>query len=277
MLKTKTILITLFSVNLALSITSCSSDEDSLDNITTSTESLLISESSNAQSSSISPFDFENDFDGDDFQVDNDGNGAHNWDADEYEDDPIDNGFDVRDYIWVSNNILHLQCPNDNDGEKRRAEFRDQINMDLNDGHSMDFNFDVRDYDNESELILAQMHNDNSQARRPYITVVAEEGEVRLQRTNAPTGSQTTTASETIPYRVNNEYRIRIDTNPGTRETFVRIINEDTNERARTTFEFADAWDDLNGDFYWKFGAYMPDGGSTDTRMRLSRIAINQE
>ena len=277
MLKHKSILVTSLGIGLSLFISSCSTDDEALNEVSNSTENFLTTESSNAQSSSISPFNFENDFDNDDFQVDNDGNGAHNWDAEEYDEDPIDNGFDVRDYIWVSNNLLHLQCPNDNDGEKRRAEFRDQININLNDGHSMDFNFDVKDYDNESELILAQMHNDNSEARRPYITVVAEEGEIRLQRTNAPTGSQTTTASETIPYRIDNEYRIRIDTDPGTRETFVRIINEDTNERARTTFSFASAWDDLDGDFYWKFGAYMPDGGSTDTRMRLSRIAINQQ
>jgi len=265
----------LLTFGLTFSVSSCS-DEETLD-LTNTSENQLASASSNLQVSSNSPFSFDNDFNGDDFQVDNDGNGAHNWDTDEYEDDPVDNGFDVRDYIWVSNGLLHLQCPNDNDGEKRRAEYRSQLNIDLSDGHSMDFNFDVRDYDNESELILAQLHNDNSDARRPYITIVAEDGEVRLQRTNAPTGSSTTTASETIPYRVNDEYRIRIDSDPGTRSTFVRIINEDTNERARTTFNFASAWDDLDGDFYWKFGAYMPDGGSDDTRMRMSRIAINQQ
>jgi len=264
MLKNKTHLLALC---LSLIAFSCSKEDANEQNQLTSTSLSLLSASS--------PFSFDSDFNGDDFQVDNDGNGAHNWDADEYEDDPEDNGFDVRDFIWVEDGLLNLQCPNDNDGEKRRAEFRDQVNIDLNDAHSMDFTFDIRNYDNESELIMAQLHNDNSNANRPYITIVAEDGEIRLQRTNGPSGSSSTTASETIPFIANNEYRIRIDTDAGTRETFVRIINEDANERADNTFSFASDWDDLDGDFYWKFGAYMPDGGSTNTTMRLSRIDIN--
>ena len=170
---------------------------------------------------------------------------------------------------------MHLQCPNDNDGDKRRAEYRDQEEIDLSDSHSMDFTFDIRNYNNDDELIMAQLHNDNSNARRPFITIVAENGTIRLQRTNAPTGSSTRIANQTIPFRINDEYRIRMDTDAGTRSTFVRIINEDTNERARTTFNFAGPWNQFDGDFYWKFGAYMPDGGSTNTRMRVSRISIN--
>ena len=162
--------------------------------------------------SSTTPWDFDSSYStNDDFQVDNDGNGAHNWDEDDYTDDPNDNGFDVRDYIFVNNNRLVLVCPRGSDGDRRRAEYRDQTNIDLDRRNRMDLTFDIRNYNNRSELIMAQLHNDDSRARRPYVTVVAENGEIRLQRTNAPTGSSTTTASERIPFRRNDRYRIRMD------------------------------------------------------------------
>ena len=229
--------------------------------------------------SGTSPFGFSDNFMGDDFQVDNDGNGAHNWNVEEYDEAPEDNGFDIRDFIFTSGSRLILICPdsehdpNDSDS-RRRAEFRDQVNLDLSDAHSMDLTFDIRNYDNESELIMAQLHNDNPAARRPFITVLAEEGVIRLQRTNAPTGSSTQRASETIPFREDGRYRIRLESVRGNRSVFASIVNLDTDEEAENTFNFASDWDALDGDFYWKFGAYMPDGGSDNTQMRLESINI---
>lgn len=266
----------LLSITLALTCSvltiSCSEDNNELEGATDVTENSTISSQSSSNRSSLSPFDFEDVFEGDDFQVDNDGNGAHNWNEDEYEDDPEDNGFDIRDFIYVDGSRLILECPEGDDDDRRRAEFRDQVNIDLNDFHRMDFTFDIRNYDNNSELIMAQLHNDDSDARRPYITILAEDGEIRLQRTDGPSGSSSTRASETIRFRTNDRYRIRINTNSGTREVFTRIINLDTDERAQNTFNFASNWDDLDGNFYWKFGAYMPDGGSDGTQMRVERV-----
>ena len=272
MLKFKLHSVVLLALGLALTVSSCS-DEESLDDITTSTDSQFTSASSSSQSSSTSPWDFDSSYStNDDMQVDNDGNGAHNWDEDDYADDPNDNGFDVRDYIFVESGRLILQCPNGND--KRRAEYRDQTNIDLDRRNRMDLTFDIRNYNNESELIMAQLHNDDEDARRPYITVVAEDGEIRLQRTNAPTGSSTLTASETIPFRQNDRYRIRIDSPNNSRNVDVRINNLDTGEEARENFSFDSDWNSLDGSFYWKHGAYMPDGGSDDTRQRVETISF---
>ena len=271
----KDILGSLFTVVLLLTssvfTTSCSKDHTDLSD-TTETTSLNAQTRSNISSSS--PFSFGDVFDGDDFQVDNDGDGAHNWDADEYEEDPEDNGFDIRDFIFVSSNRLVLECPNDNDGERRRAEFRDQVNLDLSDAHYMDLTFDIRNYNNNSELIMAQLHNDNRGARRPFVTIVAEDGEITLQRTNSPTGTTSQTASETIPFRTNDRYRIRMESVRGNRSVLARITNLDTGEEAENKFNFASSWNDFDGDFYWKFGTYMPDGGSNNTQMRVESIEI---
>lgn len=226
-----------------------------------------------------SPFNFSDVFEGDDFQVDNDGNGAHNWNATRYDESPVNNGFNIQDYIFVTDNRLILQCPNsthdeDSDTSRRRAEYRDQENIDLDDAHSMEFVFDIRNYDNDSELIMAQLHNDNSAAKRPYITILTENGTIRLQKTNAPTGSSSQRSEQTIPFKIDDQYRITIETEVDNRAIFARIINLSTDEQAEITFDFAADWSDLNGNFYWKFGAYMPDGGSTDTHMRMESIDI---
>jgi len=240
MLNIKSYTAVLVALSLALTVSSCS-DEETLDEITTSTDSQLTSTSSSLQSST-SPWDFDESYSTNDaMQVDNDGNGAHNWDEDDYENDPNDNGFDVRDYIFVSGGRLILQCPNGDD--KRRAEYRDQTNIDLDRRNRMDLTFD-------------------------------KEGEIRLQRTNAPTGSSTTTASERIPFRQNDRYRIRMDSPNNSREIKVRIDNLDTGEEARNTFSFDSDWNDLDGSFYWKHGAYMPDGGSTNTQQRVETISF---
>ncbi|WP_108803360.1 hypothetical protein [Aquimarina sp. Aq107] len=256
---------------LILTVISCEEEAISDTDITNIVEDNDLNDLSKA--SSDTPWDFDSSYSSnDDFQVDNDGGGAHNWNEREYQDDPNDNGFDITDYIYVDGSRLILQCPNGN--ERRRAEYRDQTNIDMDRRNRLDLTFDVRGYDNRHELILAQLHNDHRDARRPYATVVAENGIVRLKRTNAPTGSSTTTAAETIPFRQNDRYRIRMETPNGSRNLDVRIDNLDTGERARNTFSFDSDWSRLDGNFYWKHGAYMPDGGSNNTRQRVETISF---
>ena len=276
MLKLKSFLSITFIFSCLVLTNSCSENENNSIDALEITENDINDIQPDMQTSTGSPFSFNSKFDGDDFQVDNDGNGAHNWNTKEYEDEPIDNGFDVRDFIHVNNNRLILECPEGEEGVKRRAEYRDQVNIDLNDAHSIDLTFDTTNYNNNSELIMTQLHNDNSAARRPYITILAENGIVRLQRTNAPTGSSSLVASQTIPFRTGDRYRVRIESGRenGDRSVFASIINLDTDEQVNNTFDFDNDWNDLDGDFYWKFGAYMPDGGSDGTQMRVETISI---
>jgi len=117
-------------VALALTMASCS-EEQSLDEVGAVNENTADVQLSSR--SSRTPWDFDSSYStNDDMQVDNDGNGSHNWDEDDYEDDPNDNGFDVRDYIYVDgSDRLILQCPRGSGGSGRRAEYRDQTNIDL--------------------------------------------------------------------------------------------------------------------------------------------------
>jgi len=110
--------------------------------------------------------------------------------------------------------------------------------------------------------------------RRPYLTIQAEDGWIELQRRDNFNGSGTTTANSRIRFRQNDRYRIRMDSPNGTREVNVRIDNLDTGERASRNFGFDTSWNSVDGNFYWKHGAYMPDGGSQDTRQRVETISF---
>ena len=100
MLKFKIYSVALLTIGLGTLVTSCSEDETSETTFTSQEE--FSSALSSASTSLTTPWDFDNSYStNDDMQVDNDGNGAHNWDEDDYEEDPNDNGFDVRDYIFV--------------------------------------------------------------------------------------------------------------------------------------------------------------------------------
>ena len=271
MLKIKTHLGVL--VALALAMSSCS-EEGALDETSSVNENIADVQLSSR--SSRTPWDFDSSYStNDDFQVDNDGRGSHNWDEDDYEDDPNDNGFDIRDYIYVDgSDRLILQCPRGSNRAGRRAEYRDQTNIDLDRRNRMDLTFDVRNYDNRDELILAQMHNDDSRVRRPYLTIQAEDGWIELQRRDNFNGSGTTTSSSRIRFRQNDRYRIRMDSPNNSRRVDVRINNLDTGEQARQNFTFDSSWNSVDGSFYWKHGAYMPDGGSEDTRQRVETISF---
>ena len=267
MLNLKTTLNAAAAITLALLISSCSTDNETEvleeQNLTTA-----------SRDSNFSPWDFRDDdeFVGDQFQADNDGNGAHNWTESQYESQPNNNGFTVSDFIFLDGGDLILQCPNDG----IRSEFRDNVNMDLDDDHKMDFYFTLENYDGENEIIIAQIHNDHTDTERPYITVSIEDDLIQLKQSDDNTkGSSTTTSSSTLRYREGNDYRITIETDNNDRSVFVRIRDEsDGNTEAKETFSFNSNWNSQDGSFYWKFGAYMPDGGSENTKMRLETITI---
>ena len=82
MLKIKSLLGIVLTFTCSVLITSCSEDNNDLDDVAEIPQSSVISTQSSASVSASSPFSFSDVFEGDDFQV-----------------DPVDNGFDIRDFF----------------------------------------------------------------------------------------------------------------------------------------------------------------------------------
>ena len=222
-------------------------------------------------SNTNSPWDTDSSYSASDsFQVDNDGNGAHNWNESKWDSTPSANGFNIRTYCYGEGTDAIITCPTNG----IRGEYRDATNIDLDLRNKQDYTFSIGDYDNEHELIIAQLHNDGG-AERPYLTISAEGGKIYFKRSLDYTkGSATDTSGTTLTYRTNDRYRIKMESSYGTRSVFCKVWNLDTGESKSKTWSFDSSWNSLDGNFYWKHGIYMPDGGSDNTYMRVESVSF---
>ena len=124
-------------------------------------------------------------------------------------------------------------------------------------------------------MIIAQLHNDHDDAERPYLTISAEGGTIYFKRSLDHTkGSATDTSGTTLTYREDDRYRIKMESSNGSRSVFCKVWNLDTGESKSKTWSFDSSWDSLDGNFYWKHGIYMPDGGSDNTYMRVESVSF---
>ncbi len=269
MLKIKSSLGVSMVFTLVLLMSSCS-NEDEVINLN---EDLSISAKTGSTSNTNSPWDTDSSYSsGDYFQVDNDDKGAHNWNESDWDDDPEDNGFNIRTYIYGEGDDAIITCPTNG----IRGEYRDATNIDLDKKNKQDFTFSIGDYDNEHELIMAQLHNDHDDVGRPYLTISAENGTIKFKRSDDYIkGTETTTSGTTLTYRTNDRYRIKMDSQSGSRSVFCKVWNLDTGESKSKTWSFDNTWSDVDGEFYWKHGIYMPDGGSDDTYMRVESVSFS--
>ena len=253
-------------------LTSCSSEDEIIDleeNLNVATVAAKTGSTSNTDS----PWDTDSSYSASDsFQVDNDGNGAHNWNESKWDSTPSANGFNIRTYCYGEGSDAIITCPTNG----IRGEYRDATNIDLDKNNKQDFTFSITDYDNEHELIMAQLHNDHDDVERPYITISAEDGKIYFKRSgDYIKGSGTTTSGTTLTYRTNDRYRIKMESASGTRQVYCKVWNLDTGESKSKTWNFDNSWDDVDGNFYWKHGIYMPDGGSDNTYMRVEKVSFS--
>ena len=263
--------VVLLAFGLVLSVSSCS-DEDEVEDFSAVTAAAKTGSTSNTNS----PWDTNSSYSSSDyFQVDNDGgsgDGAHNWNESDWDSSPSNNGFNIRTYCYGEGSDAIITCPSNG----IRAEYRDVTNIDLDKKNKQDFTFSIGDYDNEHELIMAQLHNDASGVERPYLTISAEDGTIYFKRSDDfIKDSETTTSGNTLTYRTNDRYRIKMDSESGDRSVFCKVWNLDTGESESNTWSFDSSWNSKDGSFYWKHGIYMPDGGSDNTYMRVESVTFS--
>ena len=257
-----------------LMLTSCSSEDEisELEEISTTGATVDLAAKTGSTSNTNSPWDTDSSYSASDsFQVDNDGNGAHNWNESKWDSTPSANGFNIRTYCYGEGSDAIITCPSNG----IRGEYRDVTNIDLDLKNKQDFTFSIGDYDNEHELIMAQLHNDASGVGRPYLTISAEGGKIYFKRSlDFVKGTSTDTSGTTLTYRTNDRYRIKMESSYGTRSVFCKVWNLDTGESKSKTWSFDSSWNSLDGNFYWKHGIYMPDGGSDNTYMRVESVSF---
>lgn len=222
-------------------------------------------------SSTFGPF-----FVGSNVQVDDDGNDAHNWNSTQYQIN-MTHGIDVTSYIWENNNELFFECPSGNG--PRRAEFRDEKSRRLYRWNLLEFTCKIENVPSDKKVIIAQLHNDDNSVDRPYITVFIDGGQIFSEQTSNPTGnSNNNVKSDGITFYNGDRYSIRISSANKTVKVTATIKNLDRtsdNEDIESYRRPSTAWKVYDGTFYYKFGAYMPNGGSNNTTNRISALSMS--
>ncbi len=205
-------------------------------------------------------------------QVDNDANGAHNftsWSDKE--------GIDISAWTWESNGYLYLKCPTGSG--TRRTEFRDYSNRSLSNSLSLKFKARIFNVPSSKKTIIAQLHNDGSGVKRPYITVYVSNGKIVIERSSRydGTASYSKPSSAQQSYSGTTEYEIEFSSSSGSTSVTVKVKNLSTNSTKSTTFSRPSGWNNsaVNNSFYFKFGAYMPNGGANNTYSRVDWVTMN--
>lgn len=205
-------------------------------------------------------------------QVDNDGNGAHNftsWSDKE--------GIDISKWTWEKNGYLYLKCPTGSG--VRRTEFRDYSNRSLSNSLSLKFKARFFNVPSNKKTIIAQLHNDGDGVKRPYITVYISNGKIVIERSSRydGTASYSKPSSAQQSYSGTTEYEVEFSSSSSSTSVTVKVKNLSTNTTKSTTFSRPSGWNDsdVNNDFYFKFGAYMPSGGANNTYSRVDWVTMN--
>ena len=223
----------------------------------------------------LSPWDTEDYadiFEGHEFQADSQGTGAKNWTATRYVTEPIRNGSNIQALAFANEQYIYQICPS-GDGV-RRTEFRDRTDRNLNDAHRMQFNCQLINVETEEKIIFAQLHNDHTDSKRPYLTAFLEEGNIYIERTNNPSGTGSSRHAHTLDFDESHSYQVLFETRTESTDISATLTDLETEQSIYNTWSMPTEWTPLNGEFYFKFGCYMPNGGSTETTSRVDHLEI---
>lgn len=224
----------------------------------------------------ISPWDstyFSTILSGNEFQADSEGTGAKNWTASRYNTEPIRNGSNIQELTFAHNEYLYQTCPS-GDGV-RRAEYRDRTNRNLTNYHLMEFDCDFLNVNTENKIIFAQMHNDDSGVGRPYLTAFIDEGKIYIERTNNASGSGSSKYQQSLKFINDNSYHLKFTSAQNDTSITATVTNNNTGDKIENTWSIPTTWQPFDGEFYFKFGSYMPNGGSTETTTRVKNLDID--
>jgi len=163
-------------------------------------------------------------------------------------------------------------CPLGDD--RRRTEFREQMDRDLSQFNEMDFTCQFFNVPNGDKIIFAQLHNDGG-VSRPYMTAFIEDGKVIIERTDSPINSGSDKYDEALTFDETHTYRVVYESAEGTTDLSLSVTDVDTEEAISNTWEMPTEWEAFDGQFYFKFGSYMPDGGSDSTRTQIQALELN--
>lgn len=168
-----------------------------------------------------------------------------------------------QDYFTISNGALVLTSP----GQKKdRVEIRQDKNLSLNDYSAMDFSASYEDVPSSNErkgVTIGQIHNDTKGVKRPLLRVeIAGGNQIRVIVTESYLkGKGNTTNDFLVSFKEKNHIDCKIEINDSSNKVSVIVKNNTTGEEKAKTYKVSKLWRQMDGQFYFKAGAYTQVSG----------------
>jgi len=168
-----------------------------------------------------------------------------------------------KDYFTVCNDLLVLTSP----GQKKdRTEIRQDKNLSLNDYSAMEFSaiFEKLPSSNKRKgVTIGQIHNDTKGVKRPLLRVeIAGGNEIRVVVTDSYIKGEGNVKNDFLTsFSDKNHINCKIEINDSSNKITVFIKNITTGKSKSKTYEVSKLWQKMDGQFYFKAGAYTQVSG----------------
>jgi len=167
------------------------------------------------------------------------------------------------EYFTTCNGLLILTSP----GKKKdRTEIRQNKNLALNDYSAMEFAaiFEKVPFTNEKKgVTIGQIHNDTKGVKRPLLRVeIAGGSEIRTVVTDSYLkGEGNVTNDFFTSFTEGDHIECKITINETGNSVTVFVKNTTENKIKTKTYKVSKLWQKMDGEFYFKAGAYTQVSG----------------
>lgn len=166
-------------------------------------------------------------------------------------------------YFYTCNDLLILTSPGQ---QKDRTEIRQDKNLSLNDYSAMEFSavFENVPASNRNKgVTIGQIHNDTKGVKRPLLRVEITGGKsVRVIVTDSYLKGKGKVVNERLTsFNEKDKINCKIEINKSSNKITVIVKNSTTGEFKTKSYKVSKLWRKMDGEFYFKAGAYTQVSG----------------
>lgn len=168
-----------------------------------------------------------------------------------------------KDYFYTNNDLMVLVSP----GQKKdRIEIRQDKNLSLNDYSAMEFSAtyeNVPSSNKKKGVTIGQIHNDSKGVKRPLLRVeIAGGNAIRVIITDTYLkGKGKVINNYLTSFKEKDHIDCKISIAKSSNKVTVYVKNNTTDEKTTLTYKVNKTWKEMDGQFYFKAGAYTQVSG----------------
>lgn len=166
-------------------------------------------------------------------------------------------------YFSICDNLLILTSPGQ---RKDRTEIRQDKNLSLNDYSAMTFSAifeNVPSTNKDKGVTIGQIHNDKKEVKRPLLRVeIAGGNEIRVIVTDSYHKGEGNVENDfLVSFKEKDHIECKIEIKKHSNKVSVFVKNNTSGKSNTKTYKVSKLWRKMDGQFYFKAGAYTQVSG----------------